>query len=68
MLSLKTVNVFRWGKNKVEYKDKPQNIVPNEDDNLVELMELLEEIDENKAAARLNEVSMVSNEGGRIYY
>ena len=45
-----------------------ESSLPNEDDALVELMELLVEIDENKAAAELNEISMISNEGGRIYY
>lgn len=40
----------------------------DEDDGLVELMELLEDIDETKAAAKLNEVSMISNNGSRIYY
>ncbi len=52
----------------MERQNESQNIITNEDDNLVELMELLEEIDENKAAAKLNETSMISNEGGRIYY
>jgi hypothetical protein len=45
-----------------------QRISPSEDDGLVELMELLEDIDENKAAAKLNEVSMMDNMGRRIYY
>jgi hypothetical protein len=52
----------------VEQHYEPQNINTNADDNLVELMELLEEIDENKAAAKLNEVSMIDNMGRRIYY
>ena len=38
------------------------------DDNLIELMEILEGIDENKAAAKLNEISYISNDGGRVYY
>ena len=40
----------------------------NIDDGLVELAEALEDIDENKASAKLNEVSMIDNKGGRIYY
>lgn len=43
-------------------------INPSEDDGLVELMELLEDIDENKAAAKLNKVSMIDSMGRRIYY
>ncbi len=46
----------------------PQRINPSEDDGLVELMELLEDIDENKATAKLNKVSMIDNMGRRIYY
>lgn len=38
------------------------------DDGLVELMEVLESINEDKVAAKLNEVSMIDNKGGRIYY
>ena len=49
-------------------QNEPQNTIINEDDSLVELMEVLESIDENKAAAKLNETSYISNEGGRIYY
>lgn len=40
----------------------------NNDDGLVELMELLEEIDENKPSAKFNEDSMIDNNGHRIYY
>lgn len=40
----------------------------NADDGLVELVEQLEAIDENKAAAKLNEVSMADSMGRRIYY
>jgi len=43
-------------------------IISNEDDTLVDLMELLEEIDENKPSAKANEVSMTDREGRRIYY
>ena len=50
----------------MEQHNEPQNVIV--DDSLVELMELLEEIDENKAAAGLNEISYISNDGGRIYY
>jgi len=46
----------------------PRRVNPSEYDGLVELMELLEDIDENKAAAKLNEVSMIDNMGRRIYY
>jgi len=49
-------------------QNEPQDIITNEDDNLVELMELLEEIDENKASAKINETSMIAGNGGRIYY
>lgn len=45
-----------------------QSVIVSEDDGLVELIEVLEEIDENKAAARLNETSYISNDGGRVYY
>lgn len=47
---------------------EPQNIITKEVDNLVELMELLEEIDDNKAAAKLNETFMADSNGRRIYY
>lgn len=47
---------------------RQEGSLPNEDDALVELMELLEKIDENKAAAELNESSYISNDGGRVYY
>jgi hypothetical protein len=50
-------------------------VVPNKkseqaniDDGLVELTEALEQIDENKASANLNEISMIDNMGRRIYY
>ena len=46
----------------------PQNTNTNEDDSLVELVEILESIDENKATAKLNEISMADNKGSRIYY
>ncbi len=39
----------------------------NPDDGLVEFMEALEEIDENSPLAKLNEVSISDNNGGRIY-
>lgn len=42
--------------------------VEDADNNLVELIELLETIDENKASAKLNEISMIDSKGGRIYY
>lgn len=45
-----------------------RSIVVNEDDSLVELIEVLEEIDENKPTAELNEISMIDSKGGRIYY
>lgn len=38
------------------------------DDGLIAYADALEAIDENKAAAKLNEVSMVGNNGSRIYY
>ncbi|HEY1645449.1 MAG TPA: hypothetical protein VGF75_03620 [Candidatus Saccharimonadales bacterium] len=38
------------------------------DDNLVNFIELLQEIDENKATAKLNGISYVGNDGRRIYY
>ncbi len=49
-------------------QNEPQNTKTNEDDGLVELMEVLESIDENKAAAKLNEISMIDSKGGRVYY
>ena len=52
----------------MEQQNEPRNLNTNEDDSLVELVELLEEIDENKAAAKLNEISMIDSKGGRIYY
>lgn len=48
--------------------EQKESKLPDEDDALVELVELLEEIDENKAAAKLNEISMIDSRGGRIYY
>ncbi|MFO0920111.1 MAG: hypothetical protein U0451_00360 [Candidatus Saccharimonadales bacterium] len=38
------------------------------DDNLIDLMEVLEAIDENKTAAKLNKKSIIDNKGGRIYF
>ena len=38
------------------------------DDNLIALVEALEDIDENQANAILNEKSMITNNGSRIYY
>ena len=38
------------------------------DDGLIAYADALEAIDENKAAAKLNEVSMTGNNGSRIYY
>ncbi len=38
------------------------------DDGLIAYADALEAIDENKAAAKLNEVSMIGNNGSRIYY
>jgi protocatechuate 3,4-dioxygenase beta subunit len=38
------------------------------DDSLVTLMDALEDIDENKPSAKLNEISMIDNKGRRIYY
>jgi hypothetical protein len=49
-------------------QNEPQNTNINEDDGLVELVEVLESIDENKATAKLNEESMIDSKGGRIYY
>ncbi len=40
----------------------------NVDDNLVILIDMLEDIDESKASAELNEISMVDSKGRRIYY
>lgn len=48
--------------------NEPQNVVISEDDGLVELVEALESINENKASAELNEISMIDSKGGRIYY
>jgi len=47
---------------------RQEGSLSDEDDALVELIELLEEIDENKAAAELNENSYIGNDGGRVYY
>lgn len=52
----------------MEQQNEPLNVIANEDDSLVELVEILESIDENKAAAKLNEISMIDSKGGRIYY
>jgi hypothetical protein len=52
----------------MENSHETNNSIINEDDNLVGLLELLEEIDENKSAARLNEISMIDSEGRRIFY
>jgi len=52
----------------VEKHYAPHNTNTNEDDSLVELVEILESIDENKATAELNEISMADNKGSRIYY
>lgn len=49
-------------------QNEAQKINVSEDDSLVELIELLEEIDENKAAAKLNEISIIDSKGGRIYF
>lgn len=38
------------------------------DDGLIDYADALEAIDEDKASARLNEVSMIGNDGRRIYY
>jgi hypothetical protein len=40
----------------------------NLDDALIEFAEVLEVINENKASAELNEISMIDNMGRRIYY
>jgi len=39
-----------------------------EDNNLVLLVDILQGIDEDKPSAKLNEISMINNKGGRIYY
>jgi hypothetical protein len=46
--------------------NSPKNI--NEDDSLVELVEVLEDINENKKIAKLNKISIVDSKGGRIYF
>lgn len=46
----------------------PNNKTQNIDDGLVEYADALEAIDENKASAKLNEISMIDNMGRRIYY
>lgn len=46
-------------------RDSPSD---NLDDNLVLLIDALEDIDESKASAELNEVSMIDSKGRRIYY
>lgn len=38
------------------------------DEGLVYLVDTLEEIDENKPAAKLNEISMIDSKGRRIFY
>lgn len=48
--------------------DEPQNFIINEDDNLVELLDVLEGIDENKKTAELNAISMIDSKGGRTYF
>ena len=68
-LSPKALTNFGWSEStEVGNQNEPQNTNVNEDDSLVELMELLEEIDENKAAAKLNEISIIDSKGGRIYF
>lgn len=46
----------------------PNNKTQSIDDGLVEYADALEAIDENKASAKLNEISMIDNMGRRIYY
>ena len=55
-----------YNKDVVSSRDKA--LLTDIDNGLVALVELLEAIDENKAAAKLNEVSMIGNNGRRIYY
>ena len=65
----KALTIFGWSeRTHVEKHCAPQNTNTNEDDSLVELVEILESIDENKATAKLNEISMADNKGSRIYY
>lgn len=46
----------------------PNNTTQNIDDGLIEYADALEAIDENKASAKLNEISMIDSMGRRIYY
>lgn len=50
------------------FKGALTNIPDEVDDNLVRFIETLEEIDETKPIARLNAISIVGRNGGRIYF
>jgi hypothetical protein len=45
-----------------------KNIPVNDDVLIVELIEALENIDEATSLAKLNEISIADNNGGRIYF
>lgn len=52
----------------IAHLKKPCDIVNNQDDNLIALIEILEQINTEQVASKLNETSISDNNGSRIFF